>query len=428
MRYAGIFVSIGLVLSAGISVASEVPRTYVVFRMDDYSQKSEWETEKRVIELFHSRSLPICVAAIPFEAERPLAGERAEYLRRMVEAGIVEPALHGRTHADTSDPGVSPSELRGLSYDTQLGQLQQAKFHLQQEVLSGHPLRIFVPPFNTYDETTISVLEELGFEVLSARCDGPVPEDSELSYVPFTALLHEVQEAVRVARSTGRAAAIVVLLHDYEFTDRSPRQDALYGATASFTFSQLRGLLDWLMVQPDVEVTSLTGLLGCPIQFDARAFAREVGRRAQYLKQHRGYFMLRRRLTPTWAARPLRDPIGHSLVYPLPDEHPGTLAILGVFLPAIACYSVALLGGMVFGLAARRLRCTPSAAMAWWGLAVGAAGLVAIWALALAVSAIGYKIVATAAFCCGFLGVAAGCALRPADAMGVFHARRQTSP
>ena len=396
-------------------MASEIPPIYVVFRMDDYSQKSEWETEKRVIELFHGCSLPICVAAIPFEGETPLAGERAEYLRRMVEAGTVEPALHGRTHADRSDAGETPSELRGLPYNAQLGELRQGKRHLEEAVLSGQPVRVFVPPFNTYDEATVSVLEVLGFEVLSANCGGPVLEDSELRYVPFTAVLHEVRAAVELTRRTETVGAIVVLLHDYEFTDGPPYRNALYGTRASFTFLELRELIEWLAAQPDVEVSSFAGLLSCPISFDARAFAGETGEHAQYFERHRQPFDLRRRLTPPWAARPLRDPLGHSLVYPLPDGGPGALATLVIFLPASVYYSLAFLGGIVLGLAALRLRGTASPAMMWSGLIVGAVGLVATLALALAVPTIGYKVVGVAAFCCGLVGAAAGRTLRPAD-------------
>lgn len=400
---ASICLAIGtLFLGAGTASADDVIR--VVFRMDDYSQVSEWDKERRIIEIFRDRQIPITVAVVPFEEGKVLAGERASYLRAATDAGVVELALHGRTHENLATDGLS-TEFRDVSLQKQRAAISGGLQHLEQTM--GRGVRVFVPPWNQYDGHTEEVLEELGFEVLSASYAGPVRLESALKYIPFTALLHETRLAVEIARrqlEDGIEPVVVVLTHDFEFTASDPVQGSLYGAPRSYTFDELAELLDWLAAQPDVKVTTFADYADSGAALDGESFGPMVTQHERYVERHTPLTQARLRLTPPPLARPLRDPIGYSLVYPLGGtESLGMWERLVVLMPTVAYYLVviltsALVGFFLAGLLRPHLRARRLA------LLCSVAALLAVIALMIVSPRMGYKISALAVACIAVVG------------------------
>jgi peptidoglycan/xylan/chitin deacetylase (PgdA/CDA1 family) len=88
-----------------------------------------------------------------------------DYLRPLVSSGAFELAQHGYEHCDNSKLyGITvPTEFRGMPYYEQERLIADGR-SLMQNAFGVAPTT-FVPPFNTGDENTLKVLNELGFTV-----------------------------------------------------------------------------------------------------------------------------------------------------------------------------------------------------------------------------------------------------------------------
>ncbi|MGB9211640.1 MAG: DUF2334 domain-containing protein, partial [Halobacteriota archaeon] len=88
-----------------------------------------------------------------------------DYLQPLVSSGLFELAQHGYEHCDNSKLyGITvPTEFRGMPYYEQERLIADGS-SLMQNAFGVAPTT-FVPPFNTGDENTLKVLNELGFTV-----------------------------------------------------------------------------------------------------------------------------------------------------------------------------------------------------------------------------------------------------------------------
>ena len=194
-----------------VAVASEVR---VILRYDDYSS---FQSDPRVIAferaLFEGvRAVGghLIVGVIPFPGVRhpesepaagslplPLGPDKRELLKRFVDLGTVTPAVHGFSHGNNRrNPGAS-SEFTGLPEEEQTLLLKLARRALLDE--AGVDARVFVPPFNTYDETTLRALREAGFEILSAGRRGATDAAAPIRYLPSTVHPRDLRRAVTTA-------------------------------------------------------------------------------------------------------------------------------------------------------------------------------------------------------------------------------------
>ena len=88
-----------------------------------------------------------------------------DYLQPLASSGLFELAQHGYAHCDNSKLyGITvPTEFRGMPYDEQERLIADGR-SLMQNAFGVAPTT-FIPPFNTGDENTLKVLNELGFTV-----------------------------------------------------------------------------------------------------------------------------------------------------------------------------------------------------------------------------------------------------------------------
>jgi len=253
-------------LAGGSATAAResAPIVRVVFRYDDFSNRTPLEFDRRLIDAFQSRGMSATFGVIPFERDRqegepyytfprkvlPLRPEKAELLAGAVRAGTVEAALHGYVHLETA-PERPWTEFAALPREDQERKLVEG--HRSLEAVLPVPPVSFVPPFNTYDETTLEILEDLGFTILSAGGIAAPPRDSPLRFLPATCelRLRQVRGAVDQARRSGEATPLVVVMcHPHDFLE----VDQDHGVMEFDEFSQL---LDWLGSQDDVRVCTL---------------------------------------------------------------------------------------------------------------------------------------------------------------------------
>ena len=233
----------------------------VVFRYDDYSDVSPTQIERQMFQAFQSHGLRCTVAVIPFTYSSakgqqhliPLSEVKSALLRDAIREGAGEVAQHGYAHrALRRWRGVT--EFAGVDYHTKEAEIDEGKGLLERSI--GRPVRIFVPPWDSYDSTTLKVLEKLGFSVLSASQASVSGEYDRLWFLPHTTRLEQLESAVEAARrSSDPAPVVVVIFHPSDFIEVNP-------AYGQIRFSGLITILDWLRAQPDVRERSIGEVAG----------------------------------------------------------------------------------------------------------------------------------------------------------------------
>jgi peptidoglycan/xylan/chitin deacetylase (PgdA/CDA1 family) len=236
-------------------------RVTVFFRFDDYSETSPAVVEAGLVAALTKQRVCATFAVIPAVTEgkyhepgdrgtRPLGPEKARFLREAIAAGAVDVALHGWNHR-THSPRSPHSEFVGLSAEEQRSRIRNGRELLRRSL--GVNASVFVPPWNRYDDTTLEALTEQGFTCVSANRYGR-SRPGALRFLPTTADLREIRQAVAVARESRDPNPIVgVLLHPYDFADSGdPRGDV--------TCEAFEADLAWLRGQPDVDVLPISHL------------------------------------------------------------------------------------------------------------------------------------------------------------------------
>jgi peptidoglycan/xylan/chitin deacetylase (PgdA/CDA1 family) len=237
-----------------------MPGLTVFFRFDDFSESSPVTVEAGLVDAFRRSGVCGTFAVIPAVTEGryhepgkrgtlPLGDAKIAFLRQAIADGSVDVALHGWDHRSRSS--IAPhSEFRGLSAPEQISRIQQGR-DLLRKTVNAEPT-VFVPPWNSYDDNTLEALIQQGFKCLSANRYGVAR--GPLRFVPTTADLRELRDAVTVARRSRDPDPIIgVLLHPYDFKESGdPR--------AAMTCSAFAEEVRWLTEQPDVRVVPISRL------------------------------------------------------------------------------------------------------------------------------------------------------------------------
>ncbi|MGB7217915.1 MAG: DUF2334 domain-containing protein [Vicinamibacterales bacterium] len=237
-------------------------RIVVVFRYDDYSSTSRSDLEDMLLEAFWQRGLALTIAVMPFgdpvltsdsghQDAPPLSPEKVIVLRNAIENGTVDVALHGFSHEATAR-WQGNTEFRGLDYISQLLRIEKGKSRLESAL--GVEVTTFIPPFNSFDLTTLKAVETLGFAAFSAHVDeaADIKDASPLHFIPATTDLGGLRIAVESARTlSDPQPLIVVLFHPTDFLEVDANQ-------GSVTYQEFVDSLEWLTGQPDVDVMSMS--------------------------------------------------------------------------------------------------------------------------------------------------------------------------
>lgn len=192
------------------------------FRLDDPSETSNQGVEAGIIQVLRRHRVSATFATIPF---RIVDGERVELsearARPLIDAmheGLIEIAQHGHTHRRRHPEPAPPTEFSASPYDEQYALISEGKQHL--EAIFGIRIAGFVPPWNSYDSTTVECLSRLGFNYLSAGWHMPDARSCALRLLPrtvrFAAFAAAFTEAVRFEAAN---PVLIVVLHHYEFAE-----------------------------------------------------------------------------------------------------------------------------------------------------------------------------------------------------------------
>lgn len=191
----------GWMFSTGLFASGQNLR--LIVRLDDCYLSGDPKTE-RIIQLFTKYKTPINVGIIPYRNED-------DTLNPMYLNPYTEIFVHGYRHKKEGT-----DEFSGLSYQKQWEKIQRGKLMLESKGI--YPC-CFAPPWNSYDEITLSVLKDVGFLVISGNEFGP-KNNLSIKYIPSTC--YSVKDALHLIQKGSIFNGIVVLLiHPYEFTSEN---------------------------------------------------------------------------------------------------------------------------------------------------------------------------------------------------------------
>lgn len=227
--------------------ANNQERVKIVFRYDDYLLIPSRLSDS-LLSTFSRHKIPLCIGIIPFDSSTKFLNRldslQVSQLRERIRKGEVEVALHGYNHQNQLKPGrfskSTYSEFALVPYDVQLKKLSAGKQILDS--LLGTDIKVFVPPFNTYDDNTLRVLESLGFEVISGSRQGST-NGKTIKFMPAT---HEDFSGLAgiIEKNTGKDVTIIVYFHPYTFKDESASIPS--GSSGELTMKDLDEMLSRL--------------------------------------------------------------------------------------------------------------------------------------------------------------------------------------
>lgn len=245
--YLQILIIIILILACGKDSVQH--KIYLIFRFDDVSAMSSKSFEKRIINLMQCHNYPLTLSIIPFiNSEGSDLILEDETLKLAAEQDKIEIALHGYIHKKNGYK--YDSEFAGDDYDTQFNKISEGKKLL--EMASRKEVITFVPPWGTYDENTLFILEKLKFQTIGT--DPRIEHGnyiSSLNFLPHICGPLQVRNAVMSARKSAQTDTIILIqFHEYDFKEINANSGIV-------TFREFSNLLKWISNQEDVQVLSI---------------------------------------------------------------------------------------------------------------------------------------------------------------------------
>ena len=226
----------------------------IALRFDDPSPTSDHALESEIFAILDELGINATVAVIPYGINAdglvPLTRDNAPHLVSAQAEGIIEVAQHGYVHKHvTSTPKGSPSEFWGVPADEQHRCIDAGHNQLTQTF--GQSVRGFIPPWNTYDNTTARHLADRGYVYLSGSLVTPPSDKTPLCLIPRTCEIHQLGQAYAEARRYSLLSpTVVVIMHQYDFLECT-------GKPGKLSLQAFRETLSWLKQQPEVRFITL---------------------------------------------------------------------------------------------------------------------------------------------------------------------------
>jgi hypothetical protein len=227
------FINIIVIFGAGI-ILREFPQKHdiefhhIILRYDDYRLYKEYlegtSNEEEFVKFALVNNIKMSIAVIPFDLSNEemenneVLPSKIQLLTEGLRKNLFEICLHGYQHKNNSVEW-SPSEFSGVSLQTQKTWINKGKCKL--ESLMDANVKVFVPPFNGWDQHTLMALTDNGFSILSAE-GGDFPKNNSINYLPYTTTPKDLQYLL-AANSIGKKKLIVVNIHPHDLPEDKNR-------------------------------------------------------------------------------------------------------------------------------------------------------------------------------------------------------------
>lgn len=242
-----------------VLVAIQVHAVDVVFRLDDPRPVCD-SVSMRVVQLFNAKQVPLTIAMVPCDscenAITPIS-TNSQYFAEIQQDNI-ELALHGLTHQKINGAG----EFGRLDSLEALRRIAKGKQVLQ--AIFDKRITTFIPPFNAWNEHTLSAMRMHGMNAISADMFTPIYADS-VHYFPETlghlmaqkGMWNAAEEAILACKE--KDAVCVVMFHAYDLPDEQ-------------SWVQLECLLDRCKANEDVQCHTYQSLLASGVESSATRY------------------------------------------------------------------------------------------------------------------------------------------------------------
>jgi len=201
-------------------------KIYIVFRIDDYGIDNA-RFYDQLTEVVKRTDCRLTLAVVPFRKSDntyvPLPDSLSSRLNGYIknDSGI-ELALHGYAHENLLVNDYS-SEFYGQSYARQQKMIHEGKTLLESKLATR--ITTFIPPWNTFDNTTTDALTAEGFDCISAASYGRITTrdlNPRLRYAPYTIQLAALMDSYPLCIPENKGGISVVLFHAYDFVEGQP--------------------------------------------------------------------------------------------------------------------------------------------------------------------------------------------------------------
>jgi peptidoglycan/xylan/chitin deacetylase (PgdA/CDA1 family) len=205
-------------------------RKILIFEMDDVQVDWLGSDAVRVFERHMDESIPLVVGVIPHGFDTPITGQQSalgNYLKDLDTnyCDLFNIGQHGYTHDDSEI-------LRGKTYEEQKEIIQNGRTLLAS---LGITPSIFIPPYGSADNTTVTVAEDLNFNIL-VTVTQDLESDNLLIIDSWVSLTHRVENRTtlksaeqlmeEIDQQTEEAVIILYQIHDFQ-VDRNDKLDEL---------------------------------------------------------------------------------------------------------------------------------------------------------------------------------------------------------
>ena len=263
-------------------------RCHVVVRYDDYAPyyegvSADIDMLNRLLDCFAARGGKLVTGVIPFPRATGSAAPDAgpgdisdswllrpneplvQMLRTHLRKGSVELALHGFEHRQRRPQGYRPGEFLGQPYLWQYEALRLGRDALA--AATGQSVRVFVPPWNSWDDNTLAALRELGFAWCSPDAHHDSRDAAGIRLAPqCTADPQQVMAMIRAQPSLPAGSVIVLTTHPFDFA----------GPAGRSYLQSLEAMLDLVAASPDWACVGFTDLPDQSAQNWSRRFTQVV--------------------------------------------------------------------------------------------------------------------------------------------------------
>jgi predicted deacetylase len=215
----------------------------------------------RVLQLFNTKQVPLTIAMVPCDSCEniitPPITTNSQYIAAIQQDNI-ELALHGLTHQHINGAG----EFGRLDSAEALRRITKGKQALQ--AIFDKPITTFIPPFNAWNNHTLTAMHLNGMNTISADMFTPIYADS-VHYFPETlgylmakkGMWRAAEEAIFECKQ--QDAVCVVMFHAYDLPDEQ-------------SWQQLESLLDACKANENVQCHTYQSLLASGIESSATRY------------------------------------------------------------------------------------------------------------------------------------------------------------
>lgn len=184
----------------------------IIFRYDDFRLQED-SLQDEMIEMFAKENIPLHIAIIPYNQDTtPILQncQSFEHVKELQRHGILKIALPGFCHKGETFQG----EFLSLNEQEQRFRLEMGSKLLDS--IFGEHVHIFIPPWNRYNQITLDILSDLGYNIISSELtDNQLVSDERFQYYQ-EGCDHPAKLRGIIKKNANREGLVVCMFHSYD--------------------------------------------------------------------------------------------------------------------------------------------------------------------------------------------------------------------